>query len=293
MGRNLLDLFAKRTDVGIVATTRSPSETMGRAYPSVQFQTLDVGRPDDIKAVFARHQPSHVINCAAYGVHPANRDVQTAFSVNATGAMNLFDAAVGTGAARFIHIGTCSEYGPVDGAIPEDTPIQPKGIYAASKAAGTMMLQEMARGKGTELVIVRLFGMWGVHEPAHRLLPSMLACHAQRKPIALSQGTQIRDFSNAVDVAQCLFDLSSCALKSTPYLVNLGSGVPKTVRTFVEDAAAVIGCENALDFGAIEMRKDEVASVVADIARLKELGVHLPPPPSAALFERYLRALSS
>lgn len=98
---------------------------------------LDVTDPERVRRVIAEQAPAVVINATAYtAVDKAESDAETAFAVNRDGPRALAEACAATGAA-LIHISTDYVFdGSKDGAWVESDPVQPLGVYGASKAAG-------------------------------------------------------------------------------------------------------------------------------------------------------------
>lgn len=288
LGRNLIDHLASREDVETIAACRHPgSLDLGRT-PRARIVALDLTDGHDLRTLLAEIRPSHVVNCAAYGVSPGDRDAPRARAVNVDGALALLEAAAGAGVARFVQIGSCSEYGPASGPIQEETAIAPRGVYARSKAAASLLAGDLAAQAGIDLAIVRLFGLWGPYEASHRLVPSIRADLARGERVPLSAGTQIRDFSYAPQAAEAL---AAILLDPRPWrsaIVNLGTGTGITVRDFATLVARALGAENRLDFGALQMRPDEPPEQIADISTLRSRGLPIPSCDHARQIERFL-----
>lgn len=231
---------------------------------------LDVCDTDSIERAFATERPSHVIHCAAYGVNYAHQDFETAVAVNLHGSLALLSAAIRHGAARFVQLGSCSEYGSKDHDISEDEALMPSAVYGATKAAATLLTRQLAAGSATSLVIARPFGMWGPGEPSNRLVPQILhACRTQ-KPLELTPCDVIRDYSYVADIAASLVKLSFAAHPQGE-IVNVGSGRAVVLNQLVLEIATHRGGAHLMRFGAIPHRKTEMQRLVADITRLTEL----------------------
>jgi dTDP-4-dehydrorhamnose reductase len=100
----------------------------------------DQGDVTDLRAlerVAETFQPTHIVNCAAYtNVDGAEKDPETAFAVNATGAENIACIAKHAG-ARLVHISTDYVFDG-KGAKPylETDPCAPINVYGKSKWEG-------------------------------------------------------------------------------------------------------------------------------------------------------------
>jgi nucleoside-diphosphate-sugar epimerase len=244
--------------------------------PGVNWQRLDFLDAQAVAAFFAVTKPTHVVNCVAHGITPSLRAFDLAFRTNVTAALFAYRQANANGASRYIHLGTCEEYGRHDKPVGEDEPLSPEGIYAVSKAAGTHLLLEDARNADTELIVLRPFGTWGFGEAAHRLVPSIIAGACNRRTIPMSDGEQLRDFAVVSDVGRVVAELTLMVPPSKHKVVNLGSGAAVSVRDFALRVADVLGCRELLTFGALPRRPNEAEVMIPDLARLRQLIGRLP-----------------
>jgi nucleoside-diphosphate-sugar epimerase len=230
---------------------------------------VDVCDTDSIESAFAAERPSHVIHCAAYGVNYAHQDFDTAVAVNLQGSLALLSAAIRHGAARFVQVGSCSEYGSKDHDISEDEALMPTAMYGATKAAATLLTRQLAASSAISLVIARPFSMWGPGEPSYRLVPEILhACRSQ-EPLDLTPCDVVRDYSYVADIAASLVKLAFAAHRQE--IVNVGSGRAVVLKNLVLDIATRLGGAHLMRFGAREHRKTEMHRLVPDITRLTEL----------------------
>lgn len=232
---------------------------------------LDVTDAACVHAALKSLRPTHVINCAAYGVDQSEQDCAAAFLVNVKGAVDLIKAGKRAGVARIIHVGTCSEYGSNIGPISEATPQRPHSLYAVTKAAGTLAALELGSSLGLDVTVVRPFGLWGPGEPAFRVIPQVVAACRARVPLALTECDVVRDYSFVADAADWIARISLADSVRPGSIVNVGSGKPVLLRDFVMAAAAFLNGTDLMEFGKRPQRPNEPNSVVANIARLEEL----------------------
>jgi dTDP-4-dehydrorhamnose reductase len=120
---------------------------------------LDITNPDNISRHFEAIQPELVINCAAYtAVDKAESGIDVAFAVNRDGPKNLAQACR-TFLIPLIHISTDYVFdGTIAGAYCEDDPINPLGVYGASKWEG----EECVRSCLEQHVIIRTSWLYGI-----------------------------------------------------------------------------------------------------------------------------------
>ncbi len=214
-----------------------------------------------------------LIHLAGAGTHPANRDVETLFRVNAEVTRVLAELAAGWPARAVFMAGSGSEYAPSAESLPlvETSPLEAHKLYAASKAAGTLSAVAVAAATGLPLVAGRLFGVYGAGEAPHRLLPSLVSRLRLGERVALSAGRQRRDFVHVDDIVEAVLSVLSALERSpTAQILNIGSGNPASVRHFAETVADVLGADRGLlGFGDLPVRPDEVAYFSGDPSRLR------------------------
>jgi dTDP-4-dehydrorhamnose reductase len=115
---------------------------LSKAFPGYQFLFFNraewpVDDAEKSENILALHQPSFLVNCAAYtAVDKAETDREAAFSINATapGTLARLCQAYGT---RFIHISTDYVFnGIINRPLKEDDSVQPVNYYGETKLVG-------------------------------------------------------------------------------------------------------------------------------------------------------------
>ncbi len=121
---------------------------------------LDISNKEQVAAVFSKHQPDVVINCAAYtAVDKCETESTQAWLVNATGPENLAIQAEATG-ARLIHISTDYVFdgnrAPEESYSEEDN-VSPLSEYGRGKLAG----EEAIAKHSSDYIILRTAWLYG------------------------------------------------------------------------------------------------------------------------------------
>ena len=98
---------------------------------------LDITRRETVFAIITDIRPDIVVNTAAYtAVDRAESEPDTAWAANCVGPGNIAAACRKSG-IPLIHISTDYVFdGTKSGAYREDDPVNPLGVYGASKEAG-------------------------------------------------------------------------------------------------------------------------------------------------------------
>lgn len=225
---------------------------------------------DDLRRALAGLKPSHVIHLAAYGVRPQDLDPQALLDSNVGALVALLQVAADWKLTRFVHVGSCAEYGQVGPQpLTEDQPLRPTSPYGAAKAAAALLGTALAGRLEVPLVTLRLFGTYGPGEAAGRLVPWLVRDLRQGRPVDLTPGLQVRDFTYIDDVAAALVGACTANLPAgSAWHVCSGRGT--TVRTLAEGVAALLDVPpDLLHFGALAARNDEPAVLVGDPRRFQ------------------------
>ena len=141
---------------------------------------LDITNIDTLEAAFTAHQPTLVVNCAAYtGVDTAESEEQQAMAVNAEGARFVAEICA-RNAIPLLHISTDYVF---DGtkSLPycESDPTGPAGVYGLSKLHGEINVTEVC----SRHIILRT--AW-VHSPfGNNFVKTMLRLASERDDVSV------------------------------------------------------------------------------------------------------------
>jgi nucleoside-diphosphate-sugar epimerase len=257
----------------VVATRNGVGHRLGGVADRIADVRLDLEEIGTIQPALAEARADVIIHCAAYGANSTERDAERMARVNVVGALLLHQAASAAKVARFVHLGTAFEYGPQSTAVTEETPLRPIGMYAATKAAGYLLLRESSRAQGPSVVVLRLFNLFGPGDAPGRIASQIVAGAAARRPVSLTTGRQRRDFSYVVDAARDIVTLATLPEDQFPAGedFNVASGSSCTVRDFGVALADALDATSLLRFGEIEEREDAPSDMFSFPRRFSEL----------------------
>ncbi|WP_328433172.1 NAD-dependent epimerase/dehydratase family protein [Streptomyces sp. NBC_00425] len=204
----------------------------------------------------------YVIHAAALAdVAACTREPLAAIDTNVAGTQNVLDAVAATGRVRrMVFVSSASVYGDgnpeetdslelltmrqllesVHGRIPpqfhEFTHTRPKSVYGNTKAWGEKQTALVLGQAGTSYAIVRYFSVYGepqtVKRDSHSWVVAWFAARAHLGlPLHLNGcGRQVRDLVHVDDITEGTLRALTSARAHTE-TVNIGSGVPTSVRT--------------------------------------------------------------
>jgi dTDP-L-rhamnose 4-epimerase len=160
--------------------------------------------------------------------------------------------------------------------VPEDAPLDPRNVYAASKTAQEHLASSWARASGGTAVALRYHNVYGPHMPKdtpYAGVASLFRSALERgeAPRVFEDGGQRRDFVHVRDVAQANLLAHGAGTPGTLTPYNVASGVPHTVGDLARELAAACGGPEPVVTG--QYRLGDVRHVVASAERARaELG---------------------
>jgi dTDP-L-rhamnose 4-epimerase len=159
---------------------------------------------------------------------------------------------------------------PVD----EDTPPDPRNVYAATKLHQEHLCATFAREAGSTVVALRYHNVYGPSMPRDTpyagvasIFRSALA--AGEAPQVFEDGGQTRDFVHVADVARAnLLALTKTGVPSGPY--NVASGVPRTIGDLAASLSRALGADAPRASVTGRWRPGDVRHIVASPHRAQE-----------------------
>lgn len=252
----------------------SPARSKLPAHPRVSAVEIDSSDPRALQQSLEGTAHEVVFNLASAGVNPADRDPLTMLDGNARFLASLLAASEKHKPRRFIHTGSCSEYASAETGhhIDEDYPVEPTSVYGAAKLCASLYGAALAAERGLPFLNLRLFGVFGVGEAPHRVVPYLISRLRENQPVDLTPGGQIREWLYVDDVVDALLETAVCPYLPASGIFNVCSGHGITVRELAEQVAdAMPKPRDLLRFGARPYRADESMWIVGNNRRFTEL----------------------
>ena len=189
------------------------------------------------------------------------------FSVNATGTINVLEAARHAGVRKVAFSSSAAVYGePERLPVDEEHPTMPMSPYGAAKLAAEKYVLLYNSLYGMENTALRLFNVFGEGQNAESPYSGVITKFADAitggsQPIIFGDGEQTRDFVHVDDVCDAFVRAIEGQGCATP--LNIASGVETSVRELLEAMCNICGAEFSPTY--MPERKGEIARSVADI----------------------------
>ncbi len=206
-----------------------------------------------VEAVFKKYRPQTVVHFAAEThVDRSIRDASAFLQTNIIGTQVLLDAARKYPLKRFIHISTDEVYGEIaKGEFTESSPLQPNSPYAASKAAGDLLIKSYARTYNFPAIIVRPCNNYGIWQYPEKLISlSILKIFRNEKIPIYGKGLNVREWLYVEDCAQGILEIVNKGKIGEVY--NLGSNEERQNIDVIKKLLYTVGVSRSL----IEFVKD-------------------------------------
>lgn len=195
-----------------------------------RFEKGDICDAAFVQTLFSKYKPDAIIHLAAEShvdrsiINPVDF-VRT----NVLGTVSLLDAARDNWKGvydqhRFYHISTDEVYGSLQeaGLFTERTSYDPHSPYAASKASADHFVRAYHDTYGMDCIISNCSNNFGSYQFPEKLIPLVIQCIIQNKPIPIyGKGENVRDWlyvDDHVDAIDVIFHKSA---KGKTY--NIGS----------------------------------------------------------------------
>jgi UDP-glucose 4-epimerase len=236
----------------------------------VEGSILDAATLDE-----AMRDARAVVHLAARPSVPRSiADPMASHAINATGTVEVLEAARRAGNAYVIVASSSSVYG-ANPTLPkhEDLATMPLSPYGAGKLAAESYALAYQHSFGLPTLAFRFFNVFGPLQAAGHayaaVVPAFVSAALAGEPLTMhGDGKQSRDFTFVDTVTDVLVDaVRRGVTSSTP--VNLAFGTRTDLLSLVAELEAVLGTRLTVEH--TEARAGDVKHSQADATRLREL----------------------
>jgi nucleoside-diphosphate-sugar epimerase len=211
--------------------------------------------------------PTAIVHAAASGMEFPRPRWFDMIRSNVDATLNLCACAAALPGCHFLFVGSGLAYREQGRPLREDDPLDTPHPYGASKAAADVLVRAAAAEFQVPLTVLRPFSFTGLRDDRTRLFATLLRGAAEGVPVALTDGTQVRDHCSARDIAAgILAAVDRPPTPGRPHVFNLGSGRSTPLRPLLEGVVDALHLDVRLEFGRRPLHPFEPRHMVADIA---------------------------
>ena len=211
-GADFIDLVLEKRNYRVFGFSRSPEKSeaflsykRSKKLANFRFHQVDINNNmEKIFRLMEKEKPAFVVNFAAQSeVAPSWNTPEQWFQTNAVAVAKLSNFLKGKNwLQKYVHISSPEVYGTCEGVVKEDAPFNPSTPYAASKAAGDMMLKTLVESFSFPMVMVRATNVYGVGQQLFKIIPRSIIYLKMGKTIELHGGGEaIKSYIHIGDVS--------------------------------------------------------------------------------------------
>ena len=231
------------------------------------FSRQDLDIDGDLEALESRLNlscPEYVVNfisrslVAESWANPAQWN-----RTNLESTTRLFDVLRGWAIRKYVHVSTPEVYGSLHLWRKESWIFNPSTPYAASRAAGDLMLKAYHKSRGFPMLITRTANIYGSGQQPYKLIPKAIACKASGDKFPLHGfGTSLRSYIHVKDACEAT------------YLLAKNGDVGETYHISTDEAHTVLDVLNMLDvrWEPAPERLGKDGAYLLDSTKIRKLG---------------------
>ena len=210
-----------------------------------------------------------IINLAALiGIPYSYKASRSYIETNVLGSLNILNSGIKNNIKQVIQISTSEVYGfQKKFPINEDSPLNAKSPYAASKIAADQLSLSFYKSFNLPVSIIRPFNTFGPRQSARAIIPTIITQALKNKIIKLGSVYPTRDLMYVDDAVNGI-----CAAigkkKTFGQVINLGTGFEISIKKLVEIIGKVLG--NKIQYISENKRKRPKASELDRLLSLKQ-----------------------
>ncbi len=239
IGSNFVRYLLEQTDAHVVVLDKlthagnRENLTKARDHERYGFMQGDIADLETVRR--AIDGADIVINFAAEShVDRSILEPEAFLRTNVQGTFAMLEACRRDGVGRYLQVSTDEVYGEIlEGSTPETAVLQPRSPYAASKAAGDLLVAAYHVTYGLPTLLTRGCNAFGPHQYPDRLIPITITEAIDDHPVPVyGDGLQIRDWLYVEDHCSAIDCVARKGIPGETY--NIGAANLRTNLAVVE-----------------------------------------------------------
>ena len=213
-----------------VSIDRVSSNTLNSLYwgKNHTFHIADITDAHVMDVIFQFEKPDIVIHLAANTfVDTSLKDPNSFVNSNVLGTQIIINCCVKYGIEKLVYFSSDEIYGQLinenDPPWTEEAPLNPRNPYAATKAAGELLIKAAHQTHGLTYNITRSSNCYGPRQLPEKLIPKAIKHIMEGKKIPIyGQGQQMRDWTFVADNCTAVMTLLDKATPNQTYNIAAG-----------------------------------------------------------------------
>lgn len=211
-GSDFIDLLLEDQQYSVIGISRSPEKSAlflpykRHTQPDFKFLQMDLNNDmPGIINLIDTYMPDYIVNFASQSeVGPSWKEPAQWFQTNAVALTSLVHALNRMKfLKKYVHISSPEVYGTCVGNVIENAPFNPSTPYAASKAAGDMLLLTYYKNFNFPLVVIRSTNVYGAHQQLFKIIPRSVIYVKSGKSIELhGGGNAVKSYIHIRDISR-------------------------------------------------------------------------------------------
>lgn len=240
------------------------------------FHIADITDPHIIDTIFQFEKPDIVIHGAAESaVDDSLFNPNLFITSNVLGTQVIINACLKYDVQKMIYISTDEIYGQLENesapSWTESSPLNPRNPYAASKAAGELLVKAAHESHGLIYNITRTSNNYGPRQTPNKLIPKVIKCIINNEKIPVfGEGKQIRDWTHVFDNCSAIINILKNGNSNEIY--NISANQEFSNIEVIQNICNVIGSGYNLIEHIEDPRKSHDFRYSIDSSKIKSLG---------------------
>lgn len=241
---------------------------------------LDITNYNEVYKVINEIHPEAIYHLAAQSsVTTSWKKPQLTANINFIGTINVLEACREICPdSRILLVGSSEEYGSVNisNKINEDISLNPKNIYALTKAACESLAKIYVEAYNMNIMTTRSFNHIGPRQLPNFVIPDFCSQVAkiekglQEPIIRVGNLNSYRDFTDVRDIVNAYYMIVSKGISGETY--NVGSGKALKIGDILDIILSNSTKEIKVEIDKNKFRPIDIPKVEADISKIKNLG---------------------
>ena len=231
---------------------------------------VDLADPVALARVVGDADPDVAFHLAAGRARATAEERAATVAVNTLSGLHLVEA-LGPRSRAVVRLGYSTEYAEVDGPTDEQAPLVPRGLFGATKAAGSLLLTAAAAERGVRSAVLRAFQVYGPGDHAGRLVPTVLRAARDGAVLPLTEPGARRDWVHVDDVVDACVRAALADDLPPGQVLNVGTGRQTANEDLVAAAERATGRPIRTAVGGHPGRSWDTGSWVSDPSAARDL----------------------